>query len=257
MLWYTALEEFCERELTFPEDKFRAIAALAYEFASALEDEYVAGLWKRDFLRGLMWSTWPTLDVKKPKEWRAPTWSWASVESSVTYSRLPASPTTTTELSKVLSIEVVPKSAKFPYGQVSAAVIEIRGPVFDFKHEKMAEILQTLYQMAAPQDSMEWRKKMMNPTKGQLGSNMDWKLPVGSVFLVLLAEPVSDKEENTGGGAGGHVDVDDISEQAGLLHGLVLAPIGDETYERVSTFAGLRVKGYLNLCNREQTVRII
>lgn len=250
-LWYRAVEEYCERDLTFPEDKFRAIAALANEFALALEDEYVAGLWKTDLLRGLMWSTWPVLDMQKPKAWRAPTWSWASAESSVTYSRLPTLPTT--ELSKVLSVQITPKSAEFPYGENSSGIIEIRGPVFDFNLDKMTEKLQQQYQTPAPQDSMEWRKLMMNPSRGQLGSNEDWKLQAGSVFLVLLAEPVVGDEENVSAG----VDVDDISEQVGLLHGLVLTPMENGTYERVSSFAGMRVKGYLNLRNREETVRIV
>jgi hypothetical protein len=252
-LWYKAVEEFCERDMTYPEDKFRAIAALANEFALAFQDEYAAGLWKMDFLRGLMWSTWPNLDVRKPEKWRSPSWSWASVESSVTYSRLPTSPAT--DLAKVMSIQCTPKSESFPYGEVLAAVLEIRGPVFTFNLEKMTETLQKQYLMPEPQDSMEWRKLMMHPSKGHMASNDEWKLQAGSVFLVLLAEQISLDEENASGGTG--TDADDISERVGLLHGLVLTPTENGTYERVSSFAKLRVKGYLNLCDREETVRIV
>lgn len=250
-LWYKAVEEFCEREMTYPEDKFRAIAALANEFALAFEDEYAAGLWKIDFLRGLLWSTWPNLNVRKPEKWRSPSWSWASVESSVTYSRLPTLPSTV--LAKVLSIQCTPKSESFPYGEVLAAVIEIRGPVFSVDLERMTKTLQEQYMMPEPQDSMEWRKLMMHPSKGNMSSNDEWKLQAGSVFLVLLAEPISVDEENVNG----ITEPDDISEKVGLLHGLVLTPTENGTYERVSSFSKLRVKGYLHLCNREETVRIV
>ncbi|KEF58643.1 uncharacterized protein A1O9_06569 [Exophiala aquamarina CBS 119918] len=251
-LWYKAVEEFCERDMTYPQDKFRAIAALANEFAVVLKDDYVAGLWKADFFRGLLWSTWPSLDVRKPDKWRAPSWSWASVESSVTYSRLPT--LHATELAKVISIEVTPKSKVFPYGEISAAAVEIEGPVFSFDIEVMADTLRKQYLMPEPQDSMEWRKLMMSPAKGHLGSNDDWTLQAQSVFLLLLVEPVSPDDDGVDGEGGGE---DDISARVGLLHGLVLTPLEDGTYERVSSFSKLRVKGYLNLCNQEETVRIV
>ena len=261
-LWYNAVEEFCERDITFPQDKLPAIAALAKEFASALKDEYVAGLLKADFLRGLLWSTWPNLDVQKPNKWRAPTWSWASVECSITYSRLP--PLSATELAKITKIEYTPTSGSFPYGEVTAGAVEIQAPVFSFDLEVMTDTLRKQYMMPAPQDSMEWRKLMLNPAKGGLGSNEDWKLKVDSIFLILLAEPIStDPDEDGGNGENGDDDVDEISddEKIGLLHGLVLTPIEGEgedgTYERVSSFSNLRVKGYLNLRKQEKTVRIV
>ena len=71
--------------MSLPEDKLPAISGLAIELAGAIQDEYVAGLWCNDILRGLMWSTWPFLHVKKPEVWRAPSWSWASVNNAVTY----------------------------------------------------------------------------------------------------------------------------------------------------------------------------
>lgn len=252
-LWYDAVEEFCERDITYPQDKFRAIAALANEFSSALKDEYVAGLWKADFLRGLLWSTWPNLDVQKPDRWRAPSWSWASVETSITYNRLPTLPAT--ELAKVTSFEITPESKSFPYGELSAAAVEIRAPVFTFNIEVMVDTLRKQYQTPEPQDSMEWRRLMMNPAKGYLGSNDEWNLQADSVLLFLLAEPISPDD----GGGDGESGDDDISddEKVGLLHGLVLTPNEDGTYQRVSSFSKLRVTGYPNIRNQEKTVRLV
>lgn len=47
-------------------------------------DKYLAGLWRGDILRGLMWHCRGRYAVEKgwlPAEYRAPSWSWASIES--------------------------------------------------------------------------------------------------------------------------------------------------------------------------------
>lgn len=78
-IWREAVEAYSWRDMSLPEDKLPAISALAIEFATVVSDDYLAGIWAKDLLRGLLWSTWPYLSIKKPSEWRAPSWSWAAV----------------------------------------------------------------------------------------------------------------------------------------------------------------------------------
>ncbi|KAK3399923.1 heterokaryon incompatibility protein-domain-containing protein [Sordaria brevicollis] len=84
--WYTLLHLYTERELTNPRDRLNAVAALAEVFAQRLEDEYVAGFWRSDPLRALLWmqvrrSGW---DIpKRPINFCGPTWSWASMAGEV------------------------------------------------------------------------------------------------------------------------------------------------------------------------------
>lgn len=57
-----------------------------------LNDDYVTGLWKKDLLRGLLWHAPGFIDdslhLIEPQKYRAPTWSWASVDGAVIYSEL-------------------------------------------------------------------------------------------------------------------------------------------------------------------------
>jgi hypothetical protein len=72
--------------LTHNTNKLIAISAIAKQYAVALGDEYVAGLWRRDLLRQLCWiKSGPRLGQNQPKEgslqYQAPSWSWASLNS--------------------------------------------------------------------------------------------------------------------------------------------------------------------------------
>ncbi|KXH66128.1 HET domain-containing protein [Colletotrichum salicis] len=69
------------RKLTVSNDKFSALSGLARTFSSALGDEYVAGFWKNDLVRGMLWQT--VMQPSTPKGWRAPSWSWASSDAEI------------------------------------------------------------------------------------------------------------------------------------------------------------------------------
>jgi hypothetical protein len=48
-----------------------------------LNDEYLAGLWKRNLPRGLLWLV--NGEIKIPPTYRAPFWPWASVDGKLSY----------------------------------------------------------------------------------------------------------------------------------------------------------------------------
>jgi hypothetical protein len=50
-----------------------------------LHDQYLAGLWKKSILTDLLWATGNDTPMAKPLNWRAPSWSWASVDASVRF----------------------------------------------------------------------------------------------------------------------------------------------------------------------------
>ncbi len=71
-----------------PSDKFVALASIAELFQSSLKDQYVAGLWSRTLLYDLLWKVWAPMGpdeqhLSRPTEYRAPTWSWASVDGKL------------------------------------------------------------------------------------------------------------------------------------------------------------------------------
>jgi hypothetical protein len=90
--WYECVSAFSRRCRTQASDKLAAIAGLASKFCEAENVKYIAGLWDRDLFHGMTWSTWRdgTSDIDlsanlfvPSSEYRAPSWSWASVDGSV------------------------------------------------------------------------------------------------------------------------------------------------------------------------------
>ena len=72
------------------EDKLPALAGIAQRIAGLLGDQYLAGLWRRFLVDELCWSV--TVQSRRtvqeqpfrPVQYRAPSWSWTSVEGRIT-----------------------------------------------------------------------------------------------------------------------------------------------------------------------------
>ena len=99
-IWFDIVEQYTQRYLTFTSDTLPGLSGLASEIQALNHDKYLAGIWKRDLARGLVWRT-PSqiimkqrlLDqiqsdelrqipfAKRSAEYRAPSWSWASVDN--------------------------------------------------------------------------------------------------------------------------------------------------------------------------------
>lgn len=86
-VWNNILESYARCALTNPGDKFVAISGVAKDFAKAIDDEYLAGLWRRNFINGLLWTAMPEVGCEddlltvRPEVYRAPSWSWASLDA--------------------------------------------------------------------------------------------------------------------------------------------------------------------------------
>jgi hypothetical protein len=85
---------YMSRHFTFPEDRLVALAAVAETYQGLVGDTYVAGLWKSEIKRDLLWQpTKHSTSYKKPygdasSEKPAPgipSWSWASANMPVDY----------------------------------------------------------------------------------------------------------------------------------------------------------------------------
>jgi hypothetical protein len=88
--WYDILTEYTERSVTHEKDKLVALAAVSEEFHHTWSGQYLAGLWGQFLFDDLLWrrdvtsdfQPWLTLSLR-PQKYRAPSWSWASVEGKV------------------------------------------------------------------------------------------------------------------------------------------------------------------------------
>ncbi|KAF8853353.1 HET-domain-containing protein, partial [Acephala macrosclerotiorum] len=95
--WFLTIEAYTRRNITYETDRLTALAGLATEYQKTTNDLYLAGLWKRNLLDGLLWSVWargcPTAgnsaaqkgDHGPPGQRYTPSWSWASVSGYTRY----------------------------------------------------------------------------------------------------------------------------------------------------------------------------
>lgn len=85
--WCGIVEDYSRRDLAFVEDKLAAIAGLARRAQRILGSDYLAGLWMHRLHIGLAWQVPMDMHATKAKVYRAPSWSWASMDGPVSYDR--------------------------------------------------------------------------------------------------------------------------------------------------------------------------
>ncbi|KAH7141074.1 hypothetical protein EDB81DRAFT_655599 [Dactylonectria macrodidyma] len=121
--WYNLVSDYTYCKLTNFSDKLIAMAGLANHFQASIgDDEYVAGLWRSQLPQALCWRTYTVLmSAFRPSQYRAPSWSWTSLEGGRFYPAYePDNPTT--DLCQILSIHLARAGAN-PYGDLKGGYI--------------------------------------------------------------------------------------------------------------------------------------
>lgn len=86
--WIAIVEEYSSRSLTFPEDRLTAISGIAMEVQRSTGLRYLAGVWDHERLPSfIQWKIVSPLSERqaRPESRRAPSWSWAAIDASVTF----------------------------------------------------------------------------------------------------------------------------------------------------------------------------
>ncbi|RAQ50242.1 hypothetical protein AFGD_012084 [Aspergillus flavus] len=84
--WYEMIEEYTQRSITHQSDRFPALSGVADAIAQTSRDAYLAGIWRKGLIEGLLWCALNRDEpLKKPTSYRAPSWSWASAEGPVQF----------------------------------------------------------------------------------------------------------------------------------------------------------------------------
>lgn len=81
--WFSLVNDMTGRDFTEPLDQLPVLFGIASEVERLTGDTYVSGLWKGNIFRGLLWRG--PVPGKRSAEYRAPTWSWASVEGRISF----------------------------------------------------------------------------------------------------------------------------------------------------------------------------
>lgn len=81
--WQTLCSHYSRRVLTFSSDKLPAISGIAKQTAKRVQSDYLAGLWREHLMHDLFWHTKHL--AERPDTYRAPSWSWASVDGHISW----------------------------------------------------------------------------------------------------------------------------------------------------------------------------
>jgi hypothetical protein len=87
-IWRSLVENYTRRNLTVASDRLPALSGIAQKFRDSWNDNYMFGVWERQLLPSLAWRRSTKLDqpyFARLQEYRAPSWSWASIDGPVEF----------------------------------------------------------------------------------------------------------------------------------------------------------------------------
>ncbi|RFN53973.1 heterokaryon incompatibility protein [Fusarium flagelliforme] len=126
--WKDIVRRYTQRYLTVESDKLPAIGGLAERvflergLDNSPQDEYLAGLWRKDLLVDLVWKTFAE-DPKRssPTSYTAPSWSWASVNEPAMF----MGNENTQSLAVIQGAKVDLESSESPFGKVTGGWVHL------------------------------------------------------------------------------------------------------------------------------------
>ena len=84
--WYETVKEYAQRHITKGSDRLPALGGLARALYGATSDKYFAGIWQKGLIEGLLWCRADGMQaLSSPAVYRAPSWSWASVDGAINF----------------------------------------------------------------------------------------------------------------------------------------------------------------------------
>jgi hypothetical protein len=131
--WMRLVDVYSKRSSSLSRDKLNAISAVARGFSPLLGPEYFAGLWQFSILWQLTWVpsySWDSEAINtRPEVYRAPSWSWASVDGPLDYDSISPQLHAEKYLYKCdfISCQIEPKSAASPFGEVLTGSLKLKG----------------------------------------------------------------------------------------------------------------------------------
>ncbi len=92
-LWPRIVQAYSSALLSYPGDKLVALSGIAKKMIDVIQDDYVAGMWSRYLASQLLWHVDGCRQInnepsRRPQEYRAPSFSWASVDGVISTSTI-------------------------------------------------------------------------------------------------------------------------------------------------------------------------
>jgi hypothetical protein len=131
--WYATMSAYTSCQLTHASDKLVAITSLANDMKSALNScqparshTYLAGLWAEDLRMGLCWALKEI--GERPGVYRAPSWSFVSVDGSISWDLIPLRDKSTWYVNELSCAAGTTCVDGMDTGEVTGGRLELRGP---------------------------------------------------------------------------------------------------------------------------------
>lgn len=151
-VWDQLIWDYTRRNLSKLEDRLLAISGIASKLAEKSGASYIAGMWRHHLPRGLLWEVSSSLEPR-PSPYRAPSWSWASVNGRIS-STIGVGSTIDPDF-QILSLgwELTEQTA--PYGDVNWALMTVRGRIRRLYWTNSSSTLLDLDQSQSEQDDQD------------------------------------------------------------------------------------------------------
>ncbi|KAH8891209.1 hypothetical protein GQ53DRAFT_823841 [Thozetella sp. PMI_491] len=225
--WYEVLNQYSKSELAVASDRLPAIGGIAAEISRVTGATYQAGLWSNNMLRDLMWYADTREWLSRPQEWRAPTWSWASVNAPILCNGIEddAEP-----LGVIHFCEVSPALGHTAFGEIAGGVLEISGPMAEVHRQDVLDLFDSQDMAPPPPKSnrvSDWYAQMLEgianrPRNRVTAEEAAAALPERVYALLTFTADWRIKDEDR--------------EDETCYSGLLLREVEDGRYERIGAF---------------------
>jgi len=177
--WHTLVVTYSRRSLSFPKDRSLAISGIADIISPVMNDQYLAGHWRRSLPSDLMWhmETSDTRLCPRPSEYQGPSWSWTGVNGEVIFlfNRAVRSPAL-----RFCDAETELTDSRATYGAVRRGQVTVQG--------RLRKALW--YGSSRPNGRLN---RLKYPMSAGAGSDDDWFL-ITKVFPDAIEDEFSNSE---------------------------------------------------------------
>jgi len=132
-LWTVIVQQYMKGALTCFNDRLPGLGGIAERMSYHLEDDYVAGGWRKCIWESLVWHNENGREWNRLPGYFAPSWSWASIpDGDIGF--ISTNHSFADEGLKVLTCQVEPVNQEAKYGAVKSGFLEVRGRVLTARY---------------------------------------------------------------------------------------------------------------------------
>lgn len=237
--WNNILESYTPLQFSNPDqDKLTAIGGVAAHISTASDKgDYIAGLWREELPFDLLWE--PNDATTRSKTWRAPSWSWASLDGRINLSRSGQEDLHTT-LVHVVSVDIELADPRNPFGAVLSGSITLEGTPLAMEQIQQASI--------NPEDWVHHALREEHYRKRHEYRSCQ----IGLDGLLLTFDDESEEHANISLLPVLQVDTKLLEDDGLYVYGLVISPAGSGRYRRLGTFE-YKTNAFSGLWGREMS----